>query len=106
MVEPARRVFQSLIALLTSLVFSLAPFAAAHAQGIFNQNRYAAIVVDASTGEGLYAKHADDQRYPGSITKIMTLYLTFEAMATGRLSPTDTVIMWQHAARQSPSKLG
>jgi D-alanyl-D-alanine carboxypeptidase (penicillin-binding protein 5/6) len=106
MVEPARRVFQALIALLTSLILATGPAGPAGAQGLFGEPRYAAIVVDAATGEVLYAKRADSQRYPASITKVMTMYLAFEAMATGRLKPSDTVIMSPHAAAQAPSKLG
>ena len=106
MVEPARRVFQGLIALLTSLLLAIGPATPAAAQGLFGQPRYAAIVVDASTGEVLYAKRADAQRFPASITKVMTMYLAFEAMATGRLSASDTVVMSPHAASMAPSKLG
>ena len=40
-------------------------------------SRYAAIVIDAATGEVLFARHADSRRYPASLTKMMTLYLTF-----------------------------
>src|SRR6185503_14510889 len=54
----------------------------------------------------LYAKHADSPRYPASITKIMTLYLTFEALASGKLHPDDRVVVSPHAAAQSPTKLG
>jgi D-alanyl-D-alanine carboxypeptidase (penicillin-binding protein 5/6) len=71
-----------------------------------SQTKYAAIVVDAKTGEILYAKHADSPRYPASITKIMTLYLTFEALAAGKLHLDDRVVVSPHAAAQSPTKLG
>ena len=71
-----------------------------------SQTKYAAIVVDAKTGEILYAKHADSPRYPASITKIMTLYLTFEALASGKLHADDRVMVSPHAAAQSPTKLG
>src|ERR1700749_2633624 len=71
-----------------------------------SQTKYAAIVVDAKSGEILYAKHADSPRYPASITKIMTLYLTFEALASGKLHPDDRVLVSPHAAAQSPTKLG
>ena len=47
--------------------------------------KYAAIVVDANTGEVLYAKREDSPRYPASITKVMTLYLAFEAISEGRM---------------------
>src|SRR5258706_15174933 len=71
-----------------------------------SQTKYAAIVVDAKSGEILYAKHADSPRYPASITKIMTLYLTFEAMASGKLHPDDRIVVSPHAAAQAPTKLG
>src|SRR5580693_2008728 len=44
-----------------------------------------AIVMDARTGEVLYAERADSQRYPASVTKVMTMYLAFEALASGKL---------------------
>jgi D-alanyl-D-alanine carboxypeptidase/cell division protein FtsN len=77
----------------------------AAALGVFSQPKYAAIVVDANTGEVLYSKRADALRYPASITKIMTLYLTFEALATGRLSLHDTVTISPHAYSMMPSKV-
>src|SRR5690606_4654255 len=58
------------------------------------------------TGEVLYAKRADATRYPASITKVMTLYLTFEALTAGRLSLDDEVVFSPHAAAQQPTKLG
>jgi D-alanyl-D-alanine carboxypeptidase len=72
---------------------------------IFSQPKYAAIVVDANSGEVLYSKRADAERYPASITKVMTLYLTFEALATGRLSMHDTVVISPHAYGMAPSKV-
>jgi D-alanyl-D-alanine carboxypeptidase len=68
--------------------------------------RYAAIVVDAQSGEVLFARHADSRRYPASITKVMTLYLTFEALAEGRVKLDDVLTVSPHAASQPPSKLG
>lgn len=68
--------------------------------------RYAAIVVDAESGEVLFARHADSRRYPASITKVMTLYLAFEALSEGRVRPTDVLTVSPHAASQPPSKLG
>lgn len=68
--------------------------------------RYAAIVVDAESGEVLFARHADSRRYPASITKMMTLYLTFEALADGRAKLDDIITVSPHAASQPPSKLG
>ena len=73
---------------------------------LFNEPRYASIVVDASSGEVLYEKHADSARYPASITKVMTLYLTFEALQSGKLHMDDRVVFSAHASAQAPSKLG
>jgi D-alanyl-D-alanine carboxypeptidase (penicillin-binding protein 5/6) len=88
----------------STLVGTLAPVSQARAQGIFTQPRYAAIVVDANTGEVLYDRRADELRHPASITKIMTLYLTFEALATGRLSLGERITVSPHAYAQAPSK--
>jgi D-alanyl-D-alanine carboxypeptidase (penicillin-binding protein 5/6) len=106
--QPARRLsfLSAVIAAVTLATASLAPGAQARAQGLYNQPKYAAIVVDAATGEVLYARRADQPRYPASITKVMTLYLVFEALATGRLSLTDRVVLSRHAANQAPSKSG
>ena len=71
-----------------------------------SSSKYAAIVVDARTGEVLYGKRPDAPRYPASITKVMTLYLTYEALASGRLKLDDNVVFSPHAAAQSPTKLG
>jgi D-alanyl-D-alanine carboxypeptidase (penicillin-binding protein 5/6) len=68
--------------------------------------KYAAIVIDANSGEVLYDKRADSPRYPASVTKIMTLYLTFEALSEGRMKATDRVIISPRAAAQAPTKLG
>ena len=68
--------------------------------------RYAAVVVDASTGEVLFGRFADNRRYPASITKVMTLYLAFEALAEGRVRLDDVITVSPRAASQPPSKLG
>ncbi|MGV3579828.1 D-alanyl-D-alanine carboxypeptidase family protein [Brevundimonas sp.] len=69
-------------------------------------SRYAAIVVDAGTGEVLFGRHADSRRYPASITKMMTLYLTFEALEKGAATLDDVITVSPLAASQPPSKLG
>jgi D-alanyl-D-alanine carboxypeptidase (penicillin-binding protein 5/6) len=71
-----------------------------------NSAKFAAIVVDAKTGEVLYGKRPDAPRYPASITKVMTLYLTYEALSSGRLKLDDQVVFSPHAAAQAPTKLG
>ncbi|MBI1686118.1 D-alanyl-D-alanine carboxypeptidase family protein [Caulobacter hibisci] len=71
-----------------------------------SEPKYAAIVIDANSGEVLYDKRADSPRYPASVTKVMTLYLTFEALSEGRLKLTDRVPISPRAAAQAPTKMG
>ena len=70
------------------------------------QARYASIVIDAETGEVLRSRSADVRRYPASLTKMMTLYLLFEAIDDGKLSLDSKLKVSKRAAGQSPSKLG
>ncbi|ARC87620.1 D-alanyl-D-alanine carboxypeptidase family protein [Rhodovulum sp. MB263] len=66
----------------------------------------AAFVVDARTGEVLHAKNADTRLHPASLTKMMTLYIAFEAIEHGEISPETMVKISSHAASEPPSKLG
>lgn len=68
--------------------------------------RYASIVVDIDTGQVLSEKNADTRNYPASLTKIMTLYLTFEALEEGRIKLTDQLPVSRRASGMAPSKLG
>jgi D-alanyl-D-alanine carboxypeptidase len=70
------------------------------------RTRHAAIVIDAKTGRTLYESHADELRYPASLTKMMTLYLTFDALQSGRISRSTQVPFSAEAASQPPTKLG
>ncbi len=105
MIIIARRL-RALLGLAVALTTGLGLAAPTAAAPMFNSPKYAAIVVDASTGEVLYARRADQPRYPASITKVMTLYLTFEALAAGRLKLTDQIPISAHAAAQPPTKIG
>ncbi|TLF52349.1 D-alanyl-D-alanine carboxypeptidase [Halomonas urmiana] len=67
--------------------------------------RYAGIVIDADTQEILYAENADRLRYPASLTKMMTLYLMFEALEEGRLSMGQSLPVSAYAASKPASKL-
>ncbi len=68
--------------------------------------RYAAVVVDAETGEVLYSRNAAAARYPASLTKMMTLYMAFEALDSGKLKLGQELKVSKRAAGQTPSKLG
>ncbi|MBR0647449.1 D-alanyl-D-alanine carboxypeptidase family protein, partial [Plastoroseomonas hellenica] len=76
------------------------------AQAQIGSDRYAAIVQDARTGATLMAANADEQRHPASLTKMMTLYMLFEAMRDGRISVDTPIVMSREAASQPPSRLG
>jgi len=69
-------------------------------------SKYAGIVVDAKTGNVLYSENADRLQYPASLTKMMTLYMTFEALEQGRIRLDTPVPFSAHAAAQAPTKLG
>ena len=66
----------------------------------------AAIVIDANTGKTLYSSNGDAPRYPASLTKMMTLYMVFEAMVAGKIDKSTKVRFSRHAASQPPTKLG
>lgn len=68
--------------------------------------KYAGIVIDAKTGKVLYSEAPDELRYPASLTKMMTIYLTFEALEAGKISKGTLVPVSKHAAGEPPSKLG
>lgn len=110
MLKPARRLLFA-IAMAASAALGAAAPGVASAQVPYlqlpaSEPKYAAIVVDANTGEVLYAKRADSPRYPASITKVMTMYLVMEAMSEGRLKPTDLITVSSKAAAAPPTKLG
>jgi D-alanyl-D-alanine carboxypeptidase len=67
--------------------------------------RMSSLVVDADSGEILTADNPDLQNYPASLTKMMTLYLTFEALQSGRIKLDSRLPVSAHAASQAPSKL-
>ena len=103
--EPARRRFAggttgfvSALAL-AATVGTTAPAAAAPGAGAY-------LFFDARTGEVLSKYNADQAWYPASITKLMTTYVTLQAMRAGRLRPTSPVVVSAAAAKQPPSKMG
>lgn len=67
--------------------------------------KYAAFVMDADTGEILHERNGEDARYPASLTKVMTLYLLFDAINSGEVSLSDKMVVSRNAAAQPPSNL-
>ncbi|MDX8347422.1 D-alanyl-D-alanine carboxypeptidase family protein [Cognatiyoonia sp. IB215446] len=67
---------------------------------------YAAMVMDARTGEVLHSRNADTRLHPASLTKMMTLYIAFQAVQRGEISLDTPVTISRLAASEPPSKLG
>lgn len=101
-----RRFFTGLVGLMVVFGLMATPMSPPVEAQSADNARYAAIVIDAATGETLFSRYADTPRYPASLTKMMTLYMTFEALSEGRVSLTDEVVVSPLAASQPPSKLG
>ena len=68
--------------------------------------KYASIVIDTATDEVLHARHADAERYPASLTKIMTLYMLFDALKSGEVTLNEKLPVSRFATWQAPSRLG
>lgn len=64
-----------------------------------------AILMEASTGQVIYEKDADEKRSPASITKIMTLILIFDALDSGKIKLTDEVVTSAHAKSMGGSQV-
>lgn len=89
-----------LLPVFAALIFSIAAIVPAEAR------KYAALVMDAKTGIVLYQSSASAKVYPASLTKMMTAYLTFEALEKGKLKLGQKLKVSRRAARQPASKLG
>lgn len=88
-----------LVILATIWMLVIVPLSAAAAP-------YAALVMDARSGKVLHARNADTRLHPASLTKMMTLYVVFEAIENGEITLDTNVRISKHAASEPPSKLG
>ncbi|WP_421995277.1 serine hydrolase [Roseococcus sp.] len=87
-------------------LFAVGLLAAPASAQITASPRYSGMVVDARTGNVLIAEAADETRHPASLTKMMTLYMLFEAMQAGRFRLSTPIVVSAEAASQPPTKLG
>ena len=94
---PGRRLAAAVVAIVISAGAALAQS---------SDDRHAAIVIDHRTGQVLHAAQADEPRYPASLTKMMTLYMLFEALREGRVQLSTRIEMSPEAASRPPSRLG
>jgi D-alanyl-D-alanine carboxypeptidase len=83
-----------------ALLLMLSALSSAHAQP------FASLIMDARTGEVLRSSNARARLHPASLTKMMTLYIAFEALENGEIEADTRVRISQHAASQPPSRLG
>ena len=67
---------------------------------------YAAVVMDARTGKIMHSRNADTRLHPASLTKMMTLYIAFQAIEAGEISLDTNMRISKNAASEPPSKLG
>jgi D-alanyl-D-alanine carboxypeptidase len=95
----------------TSLKARAAPTAKSHVHKVPqpwvpNPSRDAYLIVDANSGRILASDQPDEPRYPASLTKLMTLYLTFSALDSGKLSLNDALSVSLNALNAPPTKMG
>ena len=83
------------------LLIGLTAFLAGNAEA-----KYAAYVVDAKTGKVFHAVNENTRNYPASLTKLMTLYLLFEAVEKKRLNFSTRLAVSRKAANRPASRLG
>ncbi|HRP78139.1 MAG TPA: D-alanyl-D-alanine carboxypeptidase family protein [Aquamicrobium sp.] len=97
---------------LAALVLVILALAACTTQSVMQpveplpSEKYSAIVVDAGNGRVLFEHAANEPRYPASLTKMMTLYLLFEALDGGRIRIDEQIPVSPYAAARPPSKIG
>ncbi|HVB17753.1 MAG TPA: D-alanyl-D-alanine carboxypeptidase [Stellaceae bacterium] len=110
---PRRRLFGPMGAIAVIAMGLLGSFPAAAHQWHYASRHAAAagpifewILLDAETGQVLGEQNADALTYPASLTKMMTLYLTFEALNQGRITLDQRFYVSPEAASRQPTKLG
>ena len=101
----ARKRFPSL-RMLAVLLGALAVFFSAVTGGAEAKPQFSAISIDARNGKVLFAVDPDGLRHPASLTKVMTLYLLFEDLKSGKVKLTTPLRVSSRSAAMAPSKLG
>ncbi len=101
--RPCARVRYAIRSLHTALALTIGLLSAPASEA---RPVHASIVVDADSGAVLHEVNADRRTQPASLTKMMTLYMVFEALDQGRLRLTQRLRVSRLAARMPPSKLG
>ncbi len=94
-----------LVLLVRAAALAVAVLSPWHVSAEAAEPRSASLVVDANSGAVLHNKAADDPVYPASLTKMMTLYMTFELIELGRIDYSTKIKMTEAGAAAAPSKL-
>ncbi|MFO1158314.1 MAG: D-alanyl-D-alanine carboxypeptidase family protein [Reyranellaceae bacterium] len=89
-----------------SVVRPAAPAAAAWVPNPLVNAKDSYLILDASSGQELYSDRPDEPRHPASLTKLMTIYMTFSALDSGRLSLGDALPVSINAVNAPPTKVG
>lgn len=97
------RILYTFVAVIWCLAAGLIPASNAKSG---EPNKYASIIIDNDSLEILHARKIDGARYPASLTKMMTLYLTFDALNRGEVRLNEPMLISANAARTPPVKLG
>lgn len=95
-----KKIVSWLISLFILMIFMKVPVVAA-----LEISSPSVVLVEASTGQVIYEKNSSERRSPASITKIMTLLLTFEALENQKISLNDSVLTSEHAASMGGSQV-
>lgn len=98
--------FMAFVALASCLYSSSVMGASGNDSSLVVPSKYSAIIYDGSAKEVLHECNADKQLYPASMTKLMTLYMLFEALEKGDIKPDADLQVSALAEKQVPSKLG
>jgi D-alanyl-D-alanine carboxypeptidase len=96
---------RSLLKIIGSVAVAVAVGTTAPSQAVAGP-RSSSIVIDVKAGKVMASEDPDGLRYPASLTKMMTLYLVFEALESGRIKLNTRVPVSANAAAEQPSKLG
>ena len=108
MTKSIRKIVYFVLACLVNIAIICSPCSAARGKKRmgYKPRRYAAIVINARSGEVIDSFRPDLICHPASLTKMMTLYMIFEAIKQGRLKMSTKIKVSKYAARQPPTKLG
>ncbi len=99
------RIWSRHVSVLAAAFTLLASVGMASGQAVA-QEKYASFVIETGTQDVLHARFADEERYPASLTKVMTLYMLFDEMKAGNIALDDELYVSEAADEQPASDLG